>query len=257
MDKMELYGLKSKKAIVTGGASGMGYETARYFGYFGVEVCIIDIASEVAGCANRLSEETGAVYHTVVCDLSSSSDRKKGFAEALGLLEGGLDILVNCAGIQYTCDSVDFPEEAWDRVMAINLDAVFDLSKMAGKVMIPQGHGKIINYASMLSFIGGYRVPAYAASKGGVMQLTKALSNEWSSKGIQVNAVAPGYVMTPLNKNSGFAESERGKFILSRIPAGRWGEPEEIAMAVVFLASQAADYITGITLPVDGGFACS
>ncbi len=257
MDERHLFDWKGQKVIVTGGASGMGYETARLFGLYGAKVCIIDISDKLEETAGRLKEATGAEYQTVRANLSDSADRKRGFAEAAACLEGELDVLVNCAGIQYTCDSVEFPEEAWKKVLSVNLDAVFDLSQMAGRMMLKKGHGKIINYASMLSYIGGFRVPAYAASKGAVVQLTKALSNEWAAQGIQVNAVAPGYIMTPLNLASSFPETERGKFILSRIPAGRWGEPEEIAAVVLFLASPAASYMTGAVVPVDGGFAAS
>jgi len=255
MDQLNLFTVEGQKVIVTGGASGMGYETARLFGLYGAEVCIMDISDHLEEKAEELRKETKGSYKTVRVNLADKEDRKQGFAKAVESLDGTLDVLVNCAGIQYACDSVDFPEEAWQKVLDINLDAVFALSQMAGRVMIPKGHGKIINFASMLCYIGGYRVPAYAASKGGVMQLTKALANEWASKGIQINAVAPGYIMTPLNLANNFPESERGKFILSRIPQARWGNPEEIAAVVLFLATPAASYINGSIIPVDGGFA--
>lgn len=257
MDCKKLFDIKGKTAIVTGAASGMGFETARLFGQAGAKVCMADVDPNLEKIAARLEGETGAQYSAVVMDLTDTQQRKDGFDKAMASLGGKLDILVNCAGIQYGCDSVDFPEEAWHRVLSINLDAVFSLSQLAGRIMLRQGKGKIINFASMLSYIGGYKVPAYAASKGGVMQLTKALSNEWAEHGIQVNAVAPGYVMTPLNTKNHFAESERGKFILQRIPANRWGEPEEIAAVVLFLASEASSYITGAMIPVDGGFAAN
>lgn len=255
MEFAELFSIQGKTAIVTGAASGMGLETARIFGQAGAKVCMVDMNPKLEQIARQLSEENGAVYTTVLLDLTDSEKRESGFEEAVASLGNHLDILVNCAGIQYGCESADFPEEAWNRVLAVNLDAVFSLCQMAGRLMLKQGYGKIINFASMLSYIGGYKVPAYAASKGGVMQLTKALSNEWAASGIQVNAVAPGYIMTPLNTKMHFAESERGKFILERIPAKRWGESEEIAAVVLFLASPASSYITGAMIPVDGGFA--
>lgn len=253
MDKM--FSTAGMKVIVTGGASGMGLASARLFGQGKAEVGLIDVSAQTGQIAGMLQQETGAVYHPVAADLADSTARKNAFATAVELLGGAVDVLVNCAGIQHTCDSVDFPAEAWQRVLEVNLNALWDLSQMAGRVMLKQGAGTIINFASMLSFIGGFRVPAYAASKGAVAQLTKALSNEWAGQGVRVNAVAPGYIMTPLN--NGFAESERGKWIKSRIPANRWGEPEEIAAVVYFLATPAAGYMSGAVVAVDGGFSGS
>lgn len=166
---------------------------------------------------------------------------------------GRLDILVNCAGIQYLSDAIDFPFDAYQKVMAINLDAVFELSQLAARVMIPQGSGKIINFASMTSFIAGLQVAAYTASQGGVLQLTKAHSNEWAPKGIQVNAVALGYIMSKMNEEF-FNDLSRSGRIFNHIPMQRWGQPEDIAPVVLFLASKASDYMTGVTVPVDSGF---
>ena len=143
--------------------------------------------------------------------------------------------------------------EDWDDVIQMNLTSVFQLCQLAGRVMLKQGKGKIINLASMLSYFGGFTVPAYAASKGGVAQLTKALSNEWSSKGINVNAIAPGYMNTEMNEKL-IQDPGRNSEISARIPMHRWGEPEDMIGTVIFLASDASDYVTGITIPVDGGY---
>lgn len=186
-------------------------------------------------------------------DLSASGARKAAYDAALDALGGRLDILVNCAGIQILHKAEEFPFEDYRKVMDVNLDAVFELTQLAGRTMLPQGSGKIINFASMTSFIAGLNVVPYTASKGGVMQLTKAFSNEWAGKGIQVNAIAPGYIMTKMNWDF-FHDKQASGGIFRRIAMGRWGEPEDIAAAVLFLASKAAGYMTGVTMPVDGGF---
>lgn len=166
---------------------------------------------------------------------------------------GSVDILVNNAGTIRRAPAVDYSEKDWADVLGVNLDAVFRLCQLAGRRMIEQGSGKIINIASMLSFQGGVLVPAYAASKGAVAQLTKALANEWASKGVNVNAIAPGYMETQ-NTAQLRADTNRSRAILDRIPAGRWGAPEDVAGAAVFLASPASDYIHGHVLAVDGGW---
>jgi len=166
---------------------------------------------------------------------------------------GKIDVLVNNAGITRDTLLMRMSEEDWDAVIQVNLSSVFSLSKLAGRHMIEQGSGKILNIASLLSFQGGIRVPAYAASKGGVAQLTKALANEWAPRGVTVNAIAPGYIATnntaPLR-----ADPERNRQILERIPAGRWGDPSDIAGATVFLAGDASRYVNGHVLVVDGGW---
>ena len=160
---------------------------------------------------------------------------------------------MNCAGIQRRKPCLDFTIEDWDDVVEVNLTAVFRLCQLAGRIMAEQGKGKIINVASALSFFGGYTVPAYAASKGGVAQLTKALSNEWAGLGINVNAIAPGYMDTPMNVALINDPVRNGK-ILARIPAGRWGKPEDLQGVAVFLASEASNYLSGAVIPVDGGY---
>ena len=166
---------------------------------------------------------------------------------------GSVDILVNNAGTIRRAPAVDFPQEYWDEVIAVNLTAVFRLSQLAARQMLKQGRGKIINIASMLSFQGGVFVPSYAAAKSGVAALTKAFANEWASKNINVNAIAPGYMATG-NTAALRADVERSRQIMERIPAGRWGEPSDLGGVAVFLASAASDYVHGTILAVDGGW---
>jgi 2-deoxy-D-gluconate 3-dehydrogenase len=166
---------------------------------------------------------------------------------------GSIDILINNAGIIRRSPAVEYSAEDWAQVLEVNLNAVFRLSQLAGRRMLAQGNGKIVNIASLLSFQGGVFVPAYAASKGAVAQLTKALANEWAPKGINVNAIAPGYMDTD-NTRALRADPVRSRQILERIPAGRWGTPEDLAAAAVFLASPASDYMHGHVLVVDGGW---
>jgi 2-deoxy-D-gluconate 3-dehydrogenase len=170
-------------------------------------------------------------------------------AEAMG----SIDILVNNAGIIRRAPAVDFKDEDWDAVLEINLTSVFRLSRAVGAQMLARGHGKIISVASLLSFQGGVLVPAYAAAKAGVAQLTKALANEWAGRGVNVNAIAPGYMATE-NTAPLRADPVRSRQILDRIPAGRWGEPADVGGVAVFLASRASDYVHGHVLVVDGGW---
>jgi 2-deoxy-D-gluconate 3-dehydrogenase len=171
------------------------------------------------------------------------------------LTMGKVDILVNCHGVALPQDSVDHTEEDWDKTIETNLSSTFFLCQAIGKHMISNKYGKIINIASMYAFFGGLKVAAYTASKGGVAQLTKALSNEWSELGVNVNAIAPGYIRTDLNRHVWEKDLNRNQEIIDRTPAGRWGDPEDMAGPAIFLASHFSDFINGIILPVDGGFA--
>ena len=180
------------------------------------------------------------------------SDLPRAFDECVRLL-GGLDILVNNAGMQVRGKAEEIPLDGWDRLIELNVTAVFEMSQLAARQMLPQGYGKIINVASMLSFFGGLNCSPYAASKGAVAQLTKAFSNEWASKGINVNAIAPGYMNTALNTKL-LNDPERYHEITLRIPAVRWGEADDLKGTVVYLASHAADYVTGAVIPIDGGY---
>jgi 2-deoxy-D-gluconate 3-dehydrogenase len=244
---MDYFSIQDKKAIVTGGSRGLGKAIAEAFVAHGAEVVIIGksvMTDEVApalGCFG------------VRCDLADRNSRAEGFDEALQLLGGSLDILVNSAGIQRRCKAEDFPIEDWDEVIEVNLSATFDLCQRAARVMLPRGYGKIINIASLLSFFGGITVPAYAASKGGVVQLTKAFANEWASKGINVNAIAPGYMDTDMNIAL-INDKERYPKITERIPSRRWGTADDIAGTAIYLASKGSDYVDGTVIPVDGGY---
>ena len=250
---MDLFNLKGKKAIVTGAAQGLANGMAEGLMESGVEVCIIDISKKASDVAVAFTEK-GYRCHAVNADLGDRVDLINGFNKAIEMLGGHLDIIINAAGIQKRHFSEEFPMEDWDAVINVNLNAVFSLCQLAGQQYIKQGSkGKIINLASMLSFFGGYTVPAYAASKGGVSQLTKALANEWASKGINVNAIAPGYMDTELN-TALIADATRNTEILNRIPAKRWGTPADMKGVTIFLSAEASDYLHGAILPVDGGY---
>jgi 2-deoxy-D-gluconate 3-dehydrogenase len=190
--------------------------------------------------------------HCLAADLSSRAQADRLIGEAVAAM-GAVDILVNNAGIIRRAPAVEHGDEDWDAVIEINLTAVFRLCRAAGAHMLPRGRGKIVNIASLLAFQGGINVPSYAAAKGGVAQITKALANEWAGRGVNVNAIAPGYMRTE-NTRPLFQNEERRQAILERIPAGRWGEPEDVCGAAVFLASAAADYVHGHVLVVDGGW---
>ena len=247
-----LFSIAGKRAVVTGGAQGMGNAIVKGYAQAGAKVVIFDIKPDIEEIAAQIAMENQSEVSGIKVDLSSSEDRRAAFSKAMEIL-GGIDILVNCAGIQFAEDIVDFRMEDWHRVLAVNLDAVFELSQLAAREMIPNGGGRIINFASMLSFIGGTRVPAYSASKGAVAQMSKTMSNDWAAFNIRVNCIAPGYMDTPLNTYF-MKNKERSSFIFSRIPARRWGQPEDVVGTAIMLASPAADYITGAVIPVDGGF---
>mgnify|MGYP004505754793 CR=1 FL=1 len=249
---MNIFSLENKTALVTGGNRGLGSGIAKGLAKAGAKVVIMASSDSVFDAAKKMSAD-GLQILPVKCDLSNETNIENGFSQALELLGGRLDILVNNAGIQRRSKCEEFPISYWDDVLNINLRSVFILCKLAGCHMISNGNGKIINIASMLSYFGGYTVPAYAASKGGVAQLTKALSNEWASKGINVNAIAPGYMATEMNTKL-IEDNSRNAEILSRIPAKRWGTPDDMAGTAVFLASAASDYLSGAIIPVDGGY---
>jgi 2-dehydro-3-deoxy-D-gluconate 5-dehydrogenase len=242
----DLFSVRGRRALVTGGSAGLGRAMAEALVAGGAEVAIAARSQRVFDAAR----EMGAIPLQV--DLA---DREQAAALVDRTVEslGGLDILVNNAGAQIRHPARDFPLEDWDRVLAVNLDAVWVLAQAAGRVMLAQGHGKIINMASLLSVFGGITIPAYAASKGGVAQLTKALSNEWARHGVNVNAIIPGYMATEMNEAL-VGNPDREPLILSRIPAGRWGHPADLKGTVIFLSSSASDYLHGAIIPVDGGY---
>ena len=245
---LDKFSLKGKVAIVTGSNTGLGQGICRAFAEAG---------ALVAGVSRRPSTETaqmlGAGFHNIIADLSSSSVADGIIAQTVNRF-GRVDILVNNAGLIKRCDSLDFSEEDWDSVLNVNLKPAFFLSQAAAKQFIKQGTGgKIINIASMLSYQGGVRVPSYTASKSAIRGVTMTLANEWARYGINVNAIAPGYMATN-NTEALRQDEERSADILARIPAGRWGTPADLEGAAVFLASEASDYVNGFTLAVDGGW---
>lgn len=246
-----LFDLTGRKAIVTGAAQGLAYSMAEGLMESGAEVAVIDISDRTVEVAREFCGR-GFRCHGIQADLSRIDELEGVFSRAVDAL-GGLDIIVNGAGVQRRYRSEEFPTAEWDFVINVNLNSVWKLCQLAGRHFLENDGGKIINIASMLSFLGGYTVAAYAASKGGVAQLTKALSNEWAGKNININALAPGYMATALN-TAIMNDPVRSKEILDRIPARRWGQPGDMKGAVIFLASGASDYLNGAIIPVDGGF---
>lgn len=249
-----LFDLSGKKALVVGGAGDLGFGQVRGLVEAGAEVVVVDISKKLDDLINGLAEEgIGSAVHAVYADISDREQIRKSYDTAMRFLGEDLDILVNAAGIQRRHPSESFPESDWDDVLSINLTAPFLYCQLAANTMIPKGRGKIINVASIQSYCGGYTIPAYVATKGGIGQLTKALSNDWADKGINVNAIAPGYMSTQLN-TALMADPIRSKEILARIPQKRWGTPEDMKGITVFLASAASDYLNGTVIPVDGGY---
>jgi len=249
---INFFKLNDKKAVVIGGAGDLGLAMLEALVEAGSEAVIIDLDERVFTICEDLNRQ-GYKVHAIKADVSDRSQIRNSFSNAIELLGGKVDILINSAGIQRRHPSEVFPEKDWDDVIAINLEATFFYCQLAANVMIPNGGGKIVNIASMMSFFGGITIPAYAASKGGVSQLTKALSNDWASKGITVNAIAPGYMDTQLNVAL-INDPVRNAEALNRIPMKRWGNGADLKGLTVFLSSHASDYITGTVIPVDGGY---
>lgn len=244
------FDLTGRVAVVTGANTGIGQAIALALAAAGA-----DIAAVGRSAATDTVEQVRAMgrkAEIVSADLSTIEPVGRVVDETVEKL-GDLNILVNNAGIIRRADAVDFSEEDWDAVVDTNLKSVFFLCQAAGRHMIANGGGKIINIASMLTFQGGIRVPSYAASKSGIAGVTKLLANEWATKGVNVNAIAPGYIATN-NTAALQADETRNKAIVDRIPAGRWGSPSDLGGAAVFLASSAADYVQGHILAVDGGW---
>jgi len=249
---LDLFKLDGKVALVTGAGRGLGQGMAIALAEAGADVAGLDVIpqDETAEKVRSLGRRFLPVSANL---LEAHADDMTRVVEQVVTGLGRLDILVNNAGIIRRAPVLEFSEKDWDDVMAINLKAVFLLSQAAGRVMAAQGSGKIINIASMLSFQGGIRVPSYTASKSGVAGLTRLFANELAAKGLNINAIAPGYMATD-NTAPLRADAERAPAILDRIPAGRWGEPADLMGAVVFLASAASDYMNGAIVPVDGGW---
>jgi 2-dehydro-3-deoxy-D-gluconate 5-dehydrogenase len=244
------FDLTGRVAAVTGANSGIGRGIAEALAGAGADIAAIgrsDPSDTIAAV-----KAMGRRVEWIKADFGAKPDYAAVVGEVVGKL-GGLHILVNNAGTIRRNNAIDFTEADWDAVLDVNLKSVFFLSQAAARHMIPAGGGKIINIASMLSFQGGIRVPSYTASKSGLAGLTKLLANEWAASGINVNAIAPGYFATN-NTAALQADAKRNTEILARIPSGRWGDPKDLAGAAVFLASNAANYVQGIILPVDGGW---
>jgi 2-deoxy-D-gluconate 3-dehydrogenase len=248
---LDAFKLTGKNALVTGSSRGLGAGIALALAEAGANVALHGSKAVPEGVVEKITS-TGVRHVELVADLRQPSLCPELIAQTIAGL-GSIDILVNNAGMIRRAPAVDFSEADWDDVLAANLTSVFRLSQSAGRHMIAQGSGKIVNIASLLSFQGGVTVPSYAAAKGGVAQLTKALANEWAAKGVQVNAIAPGYMETD-NTEALRKDPTRSRQIMERIPAGRWGSPQDVAGAAVFLASAASNYINGHILAVDGGW---
>ncbi len=253
MGILDAFRLNGKVALVTGASRGLGQAMAVGLAEAGANIAVLDRTPDCNETCD-LVKKAGRKFTTISCDLYSTP--VSGLTDVINTVVkelGSIDILVNNAGIIKRAPALEFSEDDWDAVLQINLKAVFFLSQAAARRMVPNGHGKIINIASMLSFQGGILVPSYTASKSGVMGITRALANEWASMGINVNAIAPGYMSTD-NTAALRADETRNASILARIPAGRWGEADDLQGAVVFLASKASDYLNGAIIPVDGGW---
>jgi len=248
---LDSFGLSGKTALVTGSSRGLGAGIALALAEAGAQVALHGSQS-VPQATQNLIANTGARSIALCGDVSDVSACSRLIDQVMAAF-GRIDILVNNAGTIRRAPAADHSIEDWNTVLATNLTSVFRLTQAAGKHMLAQGSGKVINIASMLTFQGGVFVPSYAAAKGGVGQLTKAFANEWASKGINVNAIAPGYMETD-NTAALRKDPDRSRQILERIPAGRWGLPADLAGAAVFLASAASDYVHGHILAVDGGW---
>lgn len=249
---LDQFKLDGKVALVTGAGQGLGQ---------GMALALAEAGADIIGLDRMNSEATGdrvcalgRQYRQVVVDLRiANKDVLNNIVSGIVSEMGRLDILVNNAGIIRRTPALEFSEADWDDVLQINLKAAFFLAQAAARVMVPQGSGKIINVASMLSFQGGVTVPSYTAAKSGIAGITRALANEWAQHSVNVNAIAPGYMATD-NTAALRANPERSTAILDRIPAGRWGTPDDLKGVVVFLASAASDYMHGTIIPVDGGW---
>ena len=248
LDKFKLDG---KVALVTGGNQGIGQYYALALAEAGADIITVSYQSDFSE-TEKLITVAGRKFSSYVCDFSDREDLHK-FISAVKSDHPKIDILVNNAGTILRKPISEHPDESWDKVIEVNLSAQFVLTREIGKEMAERGYGKVVFIASLLSFQGGITVPGYAASKGGVKQLTMAFANEWASKGVTVNAIAPGYIATE-NTKALREDAVRNQAILDRIPHGRWGTPEDLMGTVVFLSSDASCYLNGSVVTVDGGW---
>ena len=246
-----IFSVSGKTALVTGASRGIGLAIGKALATAGADIIAVSRSGKFEELEKHCQDQ-GRKFSGHTCDLSDRQSVKT-FVSTISTIHDTIDILVNNAGTIRRQPAVEHSDAYWDEVLEVNLRSQFVLSREIGKGMLKRGQGKIVFIASLLSFQGGITVPGYAASKGGIKTLTMALSNEWAGQGINVNAVAPGYIATD-NTAALQADPVRNKAILERIPAGRWGNPEDIAGTVLFLSSPASDYINGTTVVVDGGW---
>ena len=247
-----MFNLRGKNALIVGGGGDLGFAISEGLAEAGASIALMDIAPCVHDYASDL-RASGHRASSVLCDISVRSNLDAAITETNQLLDGTIDILVNAAGIQRRFPSEAFPINEWDAVLEVNLNASFLLAQRVVPAMFEKKYGKIINVSSIMSSFGGINIPAYAAAKGGLTQLTRALSNDWATRGIRVNAIAPGYFDTQMN-TALLEDTKRMTEILMRTPVGRMGTPSDIKGTAVFLAAPASDYITGAVIPVDGGY---
>jgi 2-deoxy-D-gluconate 3-dehydrogenase len=247
---LDIFSLKDRVAVITGANRGLGQAMAVGLAQAGASVAVVG-RTPAPQVIEKIEAQgvRGKFYTHDLADIEGIPVLVARIAADFGRI----DILINNAGMQSRHKAAEFPKEDWDRVIGVNMNAVFFMCQEVGKLMLAQKRGKIINIASLLSFQGGFTVPAYAASKGGVAQFTKSLANEWASQGINVNGIAPGYMETEMN-TALIADATRSRQILERIPAGRWGRPEDMVGAAIYLASSASDYVNGTIVTVDGGW---
>jgi 2-deoxy-D-gluconate 3-dehydrogenase len=248
---MTLFDLTGRLAVVTGAKRGIGFAMAEALAEAGADVIGVSATIEPAGSAiEQRVTALGRTFRAIAADFNDPA-AVAGLADALAAEP--VDILVNNAGTIRRAPAAEHADAYWDEVLQVNLTSQFTLTREVGRSMLERGRGKIIFTASLLSFQGGINVPGYAAAKSGIAGLTRALANEWTARGVTVNAIAPGYIATD-NTQALQDDPDRSRAILERIPAGRWGRPSDLAGATVFLASDAADYVSGTVIPVDGGW---
>jgi 2-dehydro-3-deoxy-D-gluconate 5-dehydrogenase len=243
---VEQFGLNGRRILVTGANGSIGVALATALREAGAALVVTGRSPTIGELGDRLAA------HAIAADLRERKELVRVYGETREVL-GGLDGLVLVHGIVRPGPAIATTEADWDATIEANLSSVFSLCQLAGADFVDQGHGKIVTIASMLSFSGGFQAAAYAASKGGLAQLTKALANEWAPHGVNVNAIAPGYIRTSANKHI-WQDPVRTASVLARLPAGRWGEPSDLGGAAVFLCARASDYLHGVILPVDGGW---
>ena len=247
-----LFDLTGRKALVTGGSKGIGRCLAKGLHEAGAEVVIFYNSTYPGDLLEEMAKE-GPAFSAVKCNVAERASLDEAVPKAAELLGGRIDILINCAGINRRYWLEDFPLEMWDEVINTNLNGTVYCSQLVGKYMLAQNYGRIVNLASMNTFVAGPKMAAYVASKGGVGQVTKAFANEWGGRGIRVNAIAPGYIATeqtlPLQQ-----DKKRYEEILGRIAVGRWGQPEDLLGPVIMLCSEAGSYCNGLVMPIDGGY---